>query len=363
MQTGLLFFLIVVFLLIEIMFLVKGALLLTRYSRPLSECENFTADFETSNGTAGDRVNPTQATHHETNKYYFVVVVYGIIAILRCIEYIPLLYTGLYDFGTYWIKLEETQIPKLQVHYHCVWLLLLPAYLLSLSVPAVGIVIELSNEDCKDNLAAVFVAYCIVNVGRYTWAFLIRVGMVYATLVIKEIWKAKLTDDTNEVFEVHGVLTREYKARGRMVQKIMGIFQTWFLFPWVIFFFASTVEARTVLRPWMEHTNGLSFLPMLFFLLFNINQVMFLLIPYLCGLKMDDYHHKFHKRLRQAQLNSEDDDDECLALQRLLLIQLEDDYNFVPRVWGMDIKVKLQSAIYVIFLIVGMLLTLSGTLL
>ena len=73
---------------------------------------------------------------------------------------------------------------------------------------------------------------------------------------------------------------------------------------------------------------------------------MFLLIPYLCGLKMDYYHHKFYKE----------------HVSRPTETPEEDDYNFVPRVWGLGIKVKMNSVIYSLFLLLGIFFTLCGSL-
>ncbi len=233
---------------------------------------------------------------------------------------------------------------------------------LHFSIPAVGIVLELASEKehCGDSMAAVFVTYCAINFFRYTWAFLVRVGMVIALLKIREIWgKFPDTSQCRSAVQLHAKLTDKYIEAGKQVQEITGIFQTWFLFPWIIFFLASSLEAKNVLWVWNSEREDVENLPVIYYLLYNINQMVGLLVPYLCGQKMDSYHHQYHLKMEQAQLDP-NRDEKFRAEQRAMLIQEEDNYNFVPRVWGLGIKVKMNSLIYVIFLIAGLFFTLFG---
>lgn len=340
----------------------KGTLLITRYSHPSKMCPNNTH----VEPEEGDDSAVIEAADRE---YYFTVVVYAICSTLRCIEYIPLL-TGLYKF----LKgFKKERIPRLQHSYRVVWFLLAPVLLLALSVPAIGVVLELDYEEqkrCNSSMAKIFVVYCIINFFRYTWAFLIRVAMVAATLFVREIWAATynmenfmdITPEQRRATRVHARLTAEYTKRGKMVQAIASIFQTWFLFPWIIFFMASSLEAKKILQIWSREEEEIAPLPLVYFLLYNISQVIFLLIPYLCGQKMDHYHHNSHIQMRELQLNPEMGE-KYIAHQRTMLIKEDEDYNFVPRAWGIGIKVKMNSLIYVIFLILGLLFTLWGTLL
>ena len=316
-------------LLVEIIYITKGVLLIARYSFPPKSCPNSTELVESDDSAE-------LVTSGPDRMYYFTVAVYAFCSLLRCIEYIPLL-IELYKFWK--AKNKEFSFPKLQCTELMICSSLAMILLLCLSVPTVGIALEL-NKECGDSLGTVYIVYCVVNFFRYTWAFSARAGMVFATFAVREIWmnNAPESGSTEEL----------YKEKGERVQKVARIFQTWFLFPWIIFFIASSLEAKNVLRVWNGDRIEILPLPLAYYLLYNINQIMLLLIPYLCGLKMDYYHHKFYKQE--------------VSCQTAMPIQEEDDYNFVPCVWGLGIKVKMNSVIYSLFLLLGIFFTLCGAL-
>ena len=69
--------------------------------------------------------------------------------------------------------------------------------------------------------------------------------MVYATLMINKIRKnVRYGNDATTPEELHATLTDQYNEAGKSVKNINKVFQTWFLFPWVIFFIASSLEAK-----------------------------------------------------------------------------------------------------------------------
>ena len=327
----------VVGLLVEILYVTKGVLLIARYSYPPKLCLNSSALVE------GD--DSIQIAQENDRAYYFTVAVYAFCSVLRCIEYIPLV-IGLDRFWKDKEK-DEFSLPKLQYRELFIWSLLAVVLLLGLSLPAVGIAVELElKHNCGDSKAAIFLVYCFFNFIRYTWAFSVRAGMVFVTFIVREIWK---NDAISEISS--DMLTANYINKGKRAQKVARIFQKWFLFPWIVFFLASSLEAKNVLRVWNGDRVGILPLPLAYYLLYNINQILLLLIPYLCGLKMDYYHHKFYNNMKLK-----------VGYQTAKLIPEVDNYNFVPRVWGLDIKVQMDSPIYILFLILSLLFTICGTL-
>lgn len=89
---------------------------------------------------------------------------------------------------------------------------------LGLSIPAVGIAVEyfyISNDECgSSRLATIgFYIYCFFNFSRYAWAYTVRIAMVYATLMIKKIWKnvdCEKHAKINTPDELHATLTDQY---------------------------------------------------------------------------------------------------------------------------------------------------------
>ena len=389
-----------------ILYVVKGMLLTAMYTDPLL-CENETVPVE------GDDSSQLQ----NTASYPFTVGVYAFVSVIRCIEYIPLIF-GLYQFCTAQSngtgpdpeaamtrtpkddrgsfqeqkprkdtgsnqgtavqstgdstgsipeqkQRENTSKGKCCAVITMVLLVFIftVVLLLALSIPAVGIALENTQESkrCKDQLALLFYIYCAFNFFRYFWSFTVRAGMVVATLRVREVWRKVATTKSTQKTAValHASLTREYMDAGKKVKNIANIFQSWFLFPWIIFALESYLEAGNVLSPWNGNKEKTEILPVVYLLLFNINQVVFLLISYICGQMMNHYHHVCHNRIQEKQLSSERSDDD-LAEQRKLLIQQEYDYDFVPRFWGLGFKVKMNSMIYILFLLFGIFFTACG---
>ena len=342
------------------MYAAKAVLLIARFMYP-SECRNAT-DILSVEG------EDSPESQRDDHAYFFAVGVYAICNVLRLIEYIPL-FTGLYR---YLKDDEKLASPKLKEPKYYAWLLILPpALALALSIPLVGIAAENYHErkHCSDPRAHIYYAYCAVNIFRYIWSFTVRVGMVAATLKVRELWydvaipgtgSNKGTADSEAL---HATLTKKYQEAGKEVTKIAHIFQSWFLLPWIIFFLASSVEAKDILSIWNENSESIETLPMVYFVLYNINQVIFLLIPYMCGQKMNHYHHQCHLRIQEEQLNTECMSNGDLAESRKLLIQQECAYDFVPCFWGLGFKVRMNSIIYIIFLILGLVFTVCGTML
>ena len=98
---------------------------------------------------------------------------------------------------------------------------------------------------------------------------------------------------------------------------------------------------------------------MVYFLLYNINQMLLLIIPYMCGRNIDHYNRQCQIRIQDMQLNRSRDD-AFRAQQRKMLIQKEESFDFIPRVWGLAFQVKMNSFIYIIFLLLGLFLTICG---
>ena len=241
------------------------------------------------------------------------------------------------------------------------------SFCLGLSVPAVGIAVEyfyISKDECgSSRLATVgFYIYCSFNFFRYAWAYCVRIAMVYATVTINKIWKnVKIENNVTTAEALHATLTDQYDEAGKRVKSINKVFQTWFLFPWVIFFIASSLDAKNILAIWNNEREKVLQLPIIYFVLYNINQMVLLIIPYMCGRNIDHNNEKCNKRIKAMQLKNTHND-KFRAEQRKMLIEKEENYDFVPHVWGLGFRVKMNSFIYIVFLLLGLFLTICGAL-
>ena len=159
----------------------------------------------------------------------------------------------------------------------------------------------------------------------------------------------KNADEENKnrtVDEIILELKETYNQRGEAAKSIMEIFQSWFLIPWIIFFLVNALSVSNILHPWSTTSHNL---PQIYLLLYNLYHVLLLLIAYACGFVMDSYHHQFYTEMKKK-----------LPETDLLRITEEDNFNFVPRLLGK--RIHLNSAVYVIVLILGTFLSIFGRL-
>ena len=103
--------LLVIAVLVELLYITKGLLLITRYLYP-PVC---------SNATYNSLVEGDDSPElHRDEEYYFTVGVYAICSFIRCLEYIPI-FIGLYQFFN-----SKKSSNKVAHPYNPIWLLLVP---------------------------------------------------------------------------------------------------------------------------------------------------------------------------------------------------------------------------------------------
>ena len=176
-----------------------------------------------------------------------------------------------------------------------------------------------------------------------------------------------MSADFKEIFE-------KYHKIGKQVQVYQELFQTWFIIPWVIYFINSSLKTYNVLRPWNLDGDGdtpPSDIPSIHYLLFNINQLITLIVPFLCAKKINTYHHKYFKHMRTKQIkrymNQSDKLDprkaRCLSFARQLMVDRNDRYDFEPRIVGTSITISIGNPLFVILLLMGLFLSISESIL
>lgn len=280
-------------------------------------------------------------------------------------------------------------------------------------------------EKCYRHYHEIYISYCIINALRYLSAYSVRFTMMFATLVLSKYWfpdhvgpprhtsighsmrrksrkEADKTDtvmisSANKVTRPDGTMSvisnegldqnnqvcekvlqdwrivssdfREhsvaYAKIGKEAKVINELFRTWFIVPWAVYFIASSLKSYNIFRPWNTDGDGdtpPSNIPQIYYLLYNINQFITLLIPYLCAKKINTYHQKYYKQMRNRQLERFEDDPSRLSFARQLLIEKEEDYDFVPRIVGTSITISIGSPLYVVILLAGLFLSVTESL-
>ena len=315
---------------------------------------------------------------------------------LRCLEYI-LLANGFRNFvstlDSHSCKKEIRHIvvhvfKKLNTFWGCVFLSLIPILLLlSVGIPIIGILLEIQysqTTECREHNSAIFIAYCGFNIGRYLFATCVRLMMAIAAIEVGRIWSVAALDPANsadveqpnqnknflEDWKVssneHNELSKQYEQRGQRSQIICEIFKTWFIVPWITYFIATSIKTKNVLSPWLQDEEEIEverkLLPAIYYMLYNIFQVISLLVAYISGLKMNTYHQTYYASLRKTQLSPHKSHSQH-ALARIMYIEKKEQYDFVPHVAFTQIKIQMDNPLYVIFLLLGIFFTVCGALL
>ena len=396
-------------------------------------------------------LNQTIAVTTELNhEYIFTTIVYGILSILRILEY-SLLAKQFYHFlfkqdvvdvsasfkkctdkNASGKKPDKKRFQRF-LYCLCFVIILLPYFFLGLIIPALGVYQEILYSEwlvpqCYHHYFEIYLAFCITDFFRYMSAFTVRIMMIYTALSLRKIWNpdaenpdaenpdaenpdadnpdaenrvadnsdAENPDADNHVAENHvaekhvadtlilddprkkiledwkvvssdfQVLSKDYTEIGNQVQVIQDLFQTWFIVPWVAYLIASSLKTYNVLRPWNaddDRDSPLTNILHIHYLLYNINQFITLIIPYLCAKKINTYHQIYFKEMRDHQLKKFKGDPSRLSLARQLMVDRESSNDFMPRIIGTSITISIGNPLFVIIMLVGIFLSVSESLL
>lgn len=351
------------FIVVELMLLARAGLLMTRF------------------GTIGLHCNDTLPIHKDP-EFLFTTAAYGVVSIVRVLEYLVL---GIGIFNA-WFEFNG----KIHFSWHvsgkrvCGAIVMLLYLALGVAVPVLGIFQELDYADdihCPRHNAAIYYAYCGMNFVKNQLGFAARIMLIIAMQTIHKIWSA---DDTHTrdlypprdtVVNIkqdwkytslhHSKLTRKYEERGKQVQALTNIFKVWFLFPWIAYILVSSLQTYNLVKPWTHSGVERSTWewPTVYLLVYNFHQLFAILIPYLCGQRINSYHQKFYRRMREDQLHKFSAHASRFAYARTQLIEKDTEFDFIPRVLGTSIEVRMDSPLYVIILLLGLLFTMIDTLL
>ena len=363
--------------------LVRGGLLIARYNDHEKSCK----PVNSSNFTAFQLYQ-----HPQKAGYIFHMSMYAVSILLHSMEYV-LLAQGTFKFIQNY-KYIRSDLPKIWRGTPWKWeflgaiFLMLPALLLPCVQAVFAVFSELSYasnlDKCLKHNITVYSVYIALTVLTDFFAYFARVAMILATIAVWKLWFPETSRHSNEsthstnmqspeVNQVkdfvedwsilstkYGELADTYEQIGQKVKCITQIFQTWFMLPWIIFFIVTSTQTKNALEPWSDGENPLRFSEE-YYTSYVISQTLSLLIPYLCALKMNMLHSEFHNDLLD-KMTAECRNSSCRALASIMHIEKEEDYDFVPCVWGTNIKMRMNSPWYFVFLLMGIFFTICGSL-
>ena len=180
-----------------------------------------------------------------------------------------------------------------------------------------------------------------------------------------EISSGRVLNDWKTVSSNYKYHADAYKDIGKKAMEINELFQTWFIIPWMVYFIASSLKTYNILRPWNADDDGNApptDIPQIYYLLYNINQFITLVIPYLCAKKINTYHQKYYNEMRRQQLEMFMESPSRLSFARQLMIEKRKKFDFTPRIIGTSITVDIGSPLYVVILLAGLFLSATKSL-
>ena len=320
----------------------------------------------------------------KAQEFLLTTILYGIASVLRFLEYVVL---GK-QFYSFLFKQNVVNTSRIFTgHFnHCLcpvlFFFIMPYFLLGLTIPAFGMYQEIQHSQQVTKYYyedKVYITYSAINLLRYICAFTVRVLMILSTLAIRKDWKdaedpqepAGLITEEEKFLEDWKYVSSDYKKRmhkyqdiGKKVNEIEKLFQAWFIIPWIIYLIASSLKTYNILRPWkLKDYNDIPASDV-YYLLYNINQFITLLIPYICARAMNSYHHDYYKHMREHQLNRFRDDPSRFSMARQLLIEKNTiKFDFIPRIPGTSITINVGNPLYIILLLTGLFLSVAKSLL
>ena len=361
--------------------LVRGGLLVARYSDHGKSCKLDNS----SNLTAFKLFQQPQKAG-----YVFHMFLYAVIMLLRSMECV-LLAQGTFKFIWNYKHIRDELFKiwrETPWKWEFLWaeVLMLPAFLLPCVQVVFAVLSELSYasnlDKCFKHDTTVYFIYAALTVFTDFFAYFVRVAMILATIAVWKLWSPETSGQPNEsihstnmqrpelnqleefvkdwsiVCTKYGELADTYEQIGQKVKCITQIFQTWFMLPWIIFFIVTSTQTKNALEPWSANEHPLPFSEE-YYTSYIISQILSLLIIFLCALKMNMFHTEFHKGLLD-KMTAECQNSSCRALASIMHIEKEEDYDFVPSVWGTDIKMRLNSPWYIVIFLLGLFFTICG---
>lgn len=246
----------------------------------------------------------------------------------------------------------------------------------SFSVPALGIVLELQKRsDCVAYVHEFHVLYWLLDVVRYAYDIVVRLLMILTTIAIGGIWSdddniteedsftsepkdySDYLKDRKATNEDHVKRAEDYTQKGDQVKRIMDIFQAWFIVPWIMFSVGSALDTDRILRAWKKTRPDTGYdLADTAYLVYNLNQLSLLAVAYTCAKCMNLKHLKYFIKLRERQI-ARFKTASRKALANLLRIEKDSSFDFLPCIWGTNVKIQVDDPFYIILLLLNIIST------
>ena len=301
------------------------------------------------------------------------IIVYMVWSLLHSLIYASF-FRDLYDNWDRISKIQKWEISRRWILFTAIFGFI---YLtLSVATPVMGTradtiystecAVETQNYSGSADTGRIIIIINAITTGAiHMVGFLIRFSMVIATLAVKSIWKPPGSDsaEATQVQTQAGSaeaeeervrkLVNKYVESGEKIKPILQIFQAWFVLQWIVYFLMIFVGITNIVMAYLQNIQH-EYASMEY--VFNSLNVAISLvafsIPYACGNKMNSYHKEYIDTMRETCIKRDGKEFKEVKLESLIKIghSKMEDYDFVPRVWGLSIPLDNSGYTLTVFI-------------
>lgn len=121
--------------------------------------------------------------------------------------------------------------------------------------------------------------------------------------------------------------------------------------------FTIIIDINYILRVGGENNNLLG----AYYIVYNFNQIYLLILPFLCSNQINADHDQYFSQSRTHQL-CRYETASMMALASMNRFDKEEKFNFISQIWGSNIEVPVDNALYILFLLIKIFFTVVRTL-
>ena len=226
----------------------------------------------------------------------------------------------------------------LGLHYLIIAILLFVLYIPMSFVPPILFYcwneeIHWISKDSDDEIKYLSKVYAGLTSVAFISNLFVRIAMIIITSIVSNTWTErlnKISDQTNGA----QYLLDQYKTTGQFVAALQGIFQTWFIIKWIIYFIDITSDSLIAINSIFGNSGQIRLkivIHIVVHLIYNFSAFMTL---YVCGNLMNWYNNKYCRKLKKKLKKSKED-------KLTILIELSSlknpKYLFIPSLCGLNI--------------------------
>ena len=217
------------------------------------------------------------------------------------------------------------------------------------------------TSDCREQMVCTLqLVYQISSIPAHSASPIIRLAMVVTVFKVRAIWfnvktepqknKPRITEYSIDTKDEKRAISRyfdcvkKYEERVTKIKPFLQVFQAWFVFQWLHYFFQGVINLTRTLYPWITGTNQPLFTTA-YYGIYTVYDTLAFGIPHVCGLKINAYHEQYLRDERKKLLKKTRSQLEYVKAYSMK-IEKSKYADFVPKIPFTGIQIPLDSTGY-----------------